>query len=179
MTRGSDPDAPIQPASAPGVFSLYWFENIAIILWHTQPTPEAPDALTALLVESRERFPSGISAIHIQHFTPKMLAAETRNGFARSIKAVHGHIIATAVVTHASGFMASTLQSMATGIVALARMRVDLRFHERPEEIIEWLPAKHEQHCGVKIDSVKLRAMLLRIDAMGVPDDPSARTNQA
>jgi len=170
VTRGgSHEDVPITPASASGIFSLFWFENIGIVAWHERPTPESADALADLLLASREQHPSGISLVHIQHYPPEMLTPETRSVFARKLKELGDHVIATAVVTHTSGFIASTLRSMATGILALGGKRIDLRFHERPEELLDWLPAKHEERSGVKVDRVKLRSTLLRIDRMTAP----------
>ena len=108
---GTDIGASLKPATATGVFSFFWFENIGIVLWHARPTPEATRTLTEQILAARERHPSGVSLVHIQHYVPEMLTAETRNAFARSIKELSGHIIATAVVARASGFLASALRS--------------------------------------------------------------------
>lgn len=66
------------------------------------------------------------------------------------------------MIAHASGFWASTLRSVAAGIIFLSRSSAELRVHDNVEELMAWLPAKHEQVTRVKLDHERLRRVLTR-----------------
>jgi hypothetical protein len=56
----------------------------------------------------------------------------------------------------------------------LARNPVEIRIHERVEEVLEWLPAKHEQLTGIKLDLKHLQRTLERASrAVDAPTDRS------
>jgi hypothetical protein len=68
----------------------------------------------------------------------------------------------------------TTLPSIATGIVVLSCSPVEVRFHEHVEEVLEWLPVRHEQMTGVKLDLDRLRRMLLKASSALDAPTPSA-----
>jgi hypothetical protein len=80
----------------------------------------------------------------------------------RVLREMESYAAACAFVTRASSFWASPLRSVATGIVVLARNLIEIRVHERVEEVLEWLPAKHEQVSGIKLDLERLQRTLER-----------------
>jgi hypothetical protein len=165
--------APGQPADgepshldiAPDALSVYWVQNVAIMVWHKGPSALLIDALHQSAAPRRARYPSGMSFVHLGHVQLSMLDGPTREAFVRVLRELEGYAASTAIVTRASGFWASTLRSVATGIVVLARSQVELRFHERSEELLSWLPARHEAVTGIKLDVEHLRRTLLRAEA--------------
>ena len=58
-------DEPIRLASAPNVLSLYWVENVAVLVWHETGTAAVIEALHASAAPQRERYPSGMSCVHL------------------------------------------------------------------------------------------------------------------
>jgi len=158
----SGDDEPTRLDFAPDVVSLYWVDNVAIMAWHDYATAPVIEALHRSAEPQRKRFPKGMSFVHLGRVQLTTLDADTRQAFVRIAQELGAYNVATAIVTRASGFWASTLRSIATGIVVLARSPVELRFHDDPEELLEWLPAKHEEKTGIKLDVERLRRVLLK-----------------
>jgi hypothetical protein len=153
----------LQPvAIASDALSLYLFENVAIIAWHKASSAADIAVLYELVCKQKAQYPAGMSFIHIGQVRHESVKDEPRAEFIRCLRDLNSYIVATAIVTHASGFLASALRSVVTGLLVLARISHDLRFHESVEEIFEWLPAKHEQATGVKLDIEQLRAVMAK-----------------
>lgn len=153
---------PIQLEFAPHVVTLYWVQNVMIMAWRESVTAPVIEEVHRAAEPQRKRYPTGMSFVHMGRVQLTMLDSDTRQAFVRILQELSGYTAATAIVTPATGFWASALRSIATGIVVLSRAQVDLRIHERPEEVVEWLPAKHEEKTGIKVDLERLRRVLLR-----------------
>lgn len=153
-------DEPIQLEIAPDVLSLYWVENVGIVCWHKPLSAPVIEALHREAEPQRRRYPSGMSFVHIGQPEYALIDAATRETFVRILKELDGYAAATAIIVRASGFWASALRSVATGIVFLARSSAELRLHENVDELMAWLPAKHEAVTGVKLDLERLRRVL-------------------
>jgi hypothetical protein len=151
---------------APDAVSLFWVESIAIMAWHKAPSARVMDALHELASPRRVRYPTGMSFIHIGRVEYALIDNATRDVFVRVTKELDKYIVATAVVARASGFLASTVRSVATGILVLAKVSHEIRFHERAEELMEWLPERHERATGVALDRGLLQATLLHAESL-------------
>jgi hypothetical protein len=101
-----------------------------------------------------------MSVIHIGRVQVAMMDAAARDVFVSTLKELREYMAATAVVAPANGFWASTLRSVVTGILVLARVPHEIRFHERVEDVLEWLPARHREVTGVHLDAERLREQL-------------------
>lgn len=158
-------DEPFRLDFAPDAVGLYWVDNVAIMAWHQSPTAAVVEALHASAEPRRKRYPSGMSFVHLGRAQFSLLDGETRQVFVRLLRELDSYVAATAIVTRASGFLASTLRSIATGIVVLSRTQVEVRFHDRPEEVLDWLPERHERVTGIKLDVDRLRHVLTKAAA--------------
>jgi hypothetical protein len=158
-------DEPMHAAIAPDVASLFWVENVAIMAWHKPATAAVVEELHARGKPQRDRYPSGMSFVHVGRAQLSLMDAETRDVFVRLSRELNAYVVATAFVTHASGFMASTLRSIVTGVLVLSRTSHEIRIHERGEEVLSWLPAKHLKATGVTIDEAHLRRVLAKAEA--------------
>ncbi len=158
-------DEPIRAASGPDVVELYWVDNVAIMAWRRPPTADVVEELHRAAEPQRRKYPNGMSFVHMGRVQLAMMDAATRHVFVRVLQELDGYVAATAIVSPASGFWASTLRSIATGIVVLARSQVDIRFHDRPVELLEWLPERHEERTGVKLDPQRLLSVLVHAAA--------------
>lgn len=153
-------DEPIRLEIAPDVLSLYWVDNVGIVCWHEPLSARVLEALHRDAEPQRRRYPRGMSFVHIGRPEHALIDAATRDTFVRIAKELGDYAVATAIIVRASGFWASTLRSVATGILFLARSSAELRMHEDVEELMAWLPAKHEAATGVKLDLERLRRVL-------------------
>jgi hypothetical protein len=125
-------DEPFRLDFAPNVVALYWVENVAILAWNEQATAAVVEALHAAAEPQRKRYPTGMSFVHIGRVQISLMDSATRQVFVRVLREMDTYVAASAIVTRASGFLASTLRSIATGIVVLSRSSVEVRFHEHP-----------------------------------------------
>jgi hypothetical protein len=162
----SPDDEALHVDGAPDVLSLFWVENVAILAWHKPATAAAVEGLYALSKPQRERYPSGMSFIHVGRAQLSLMDAQARDVFVRVSRELGGYIVASAFVTHASGFMASTLRSVVTGVLVLSRTSHEIQIHERGEEVLAWLPAKHAKATGVTLDEDQLRRTLAKAETL-------------
>lgn len=159
-------DEAVHVTVAPDVVSLFWVENVAIMAWRGHATPAVVEELFELSKAQRERFPTGMSCIHVGRAQLGLMDSETRDVFVRVSRELNGYIVATALVTHASNFMVSTLRSIVTGVLVLARTLHELHIHERSDELLGWLPEKHAKLTGVKLDEAQLMRVLAKAEAV-------------
>jgi hypothetical protein len=110
----------------------------------------------------RERYPSGMSFVHLGRVQLSMMDGPARAVFVRIAKELGGYIAATAIVTQASGFWAGTLRSVVTGIMVMSSTPSELRFHDNVEEVFEWLPERHLQVTGLQVDLERLKRVLAK-----------------
>jgi hypothetical protein len=154
---------------APNAVSWLWVENVAICGWSQPASAAIIDGLQAASEPHRQRYPRGLSFVHIGRVELTLMDADTRKAFVHVLRDLGASVAACAIVTHASGFRASAMRSVITGIVVLSRSPVEVRFHDHPEAVLEWLPEKHEQVTGVRIEADRLREAMLKL--AGVLDD--------
>lgn len=162
-TPGDD-DEPLHVAMAPDALSLFWVENVGIFAWHKPMTAPVIEAVHAMSAARRARYPTGMSFVHIGRAPFTGMDSATRDVFVRVLRELNRYVVATAIVAGSGGFWASAVRSIATGIMVLSRVSHEIRFHDRAEELLTWLPAKHEQATGIKLDIERLRAVLHRAE---------------
>jgi hypothetical protein len=172
-SRAADGE-PIRLDFAPDAVTVYWVQNVVIMAWSKPVTAPVLEALHAMVQAKRPRYPTGMSFVHVGRAEMAFMDSDTRQTFVRTSRELDGYTAATAILTRASGFLASTLRSIATGILVLARTNVELRFNERAEEVIEWLPEQHEKVTGTKLD-VEMLLHVLRMAARCI-DEPATPT---
>lgn len=160
MPPGSSSSPPANESPYPEAVSLYWVDNVAIMAWREPVTARVADAIFERAEPQRKRYPGGISYVHIGRVEYAMMDGAARRSLARMGRELGNQVISVAVVVRASGFLASTLRSICTGIMVMANQDVELRFHTQPEEVLSWLPAKHEKTGGVKLNVERLRRAL-------------------
>jgi hypothetical protein len=166
---------PIRIDFAPDHVHMYWVQNVGIMAWYKPVTAPVLEALHNQTQARRAQYPSGMSFVHVGRAEMALIDSATRQMFVRTARDLDGYTAATAILTRASGFLASTLRSVATGILVLARTDVELRINERPEEVIEWLPARHEAVTGLKLDvDHLLRVLNTAAHCLGNPAEPAA-----
>lgn len=139
---------------------MYWVENVMIMAWHDTITAAALLEAHAAAEPQRKRYPTGMSYVHIGRVQLALLDSEARQAFIKVVTDLSGYIAVVAVVTQASGFWASTLRSIVTAIAVASPKLIELQIHERAEELLPWLPERHEQLTGVCLDRANLRNIL-------------------
>lgn len=147
--------------SDPGTVSFFALENITVVLWHAKPYPGAVDQLARVSERRRKQNPHGVSVIHlVQGSQWELPDAPTRDAFVRLMKAGEGKLAAVSVVVGSSGFWASAVRSLVTGLRVLARGSFDMGLHGSISEVVGWLPARHSARTGITIAPEVLERVL-------------------
>jgi hypothetical protein len=146
----------------PGILILHWVENIAVLAWPRRPTAQVVEAMVQAFEARRERYPRGMSIVHIGRLPNAMVDGETREAFRRTTAQLDNYLVAVAFVAPGDGFMASTLRSLVTGVMLVVRSAAPYRFHEHVNEVLDWLPEAHLERTGVTVDGTLLREVLER-----------------
>ena len=150
---------PVRIPSAPDALTMYWLDNVAVVIWHAPPTAPVVDAWYAMIAPELLRHQK-VSMVHASPVKHAVLDSATRDSYVRGAKQAGPHTAVTAVLAPALGFWASTLRSVVTGIMALSGVRTTMRFCDNAEEVLAWLPESHERATGRPVDLEQLRQLL-------------------
>src|SRR5262245_53157518 len=109
--------------SEPGAFVFGAWQNIRIAVWPQQATGLALERLDRITQQMLQAWPNGISTIHVTRSGPiggarmseRLPTEEARAGFKGLIDR-YAQLACVAVLIEGSGFVASTLRSVITGI---------------------------------------------------------------
>lgn len=171
---GPSDGEPIRVDFAPDHVVMYWVQNVMVMAWSKPVTAPVLEALHTMTQARRPHYPTGMSFVHVGRAEMAMMDSAARQAFVRTSRDLDGYTASTAILTRASGFLASTLRSIATSILVLARTDIELRINQRPEEVLEWLPARHESVTGIKLDLDEFRRVLqLAVRCLDEPSVPA------
>jgi hypothetical protein len=159
-------DGPIRLDVAPDMLSLFWVDNIAIMVWHSSPSAALVEELHRSAEPRRRQFPGGMSFVHIGRVQLAMLDTEARDVFVRISRELQGYMAAVVFFAKASGFLASTLRSIVTGVLVLARSTSEVHYCDDVETLLTWLLPKHTARTGVTIDVERLRRVLVEATSL-------------
>lgn len=154
------------PRDAPDALTLFWVQNVAIVAWHKAITPAVLEDLRELIASRRAEFPGGMSFVHVGSAQFSIMDPESRDACVRVIRSLKDHIAVTAVVGKPGSFLASAARSVATSILALARLSRPIRFHERVLELLDWFPDEHEKLTRVSLDVDRFRRALQQAERL-------------
>lgn len=158
-------------AFAPDVLSLFWVSNVAIMVWHKPASGAVIEGLHALGAPKRAQYPSGMSFVHMGPVRFARLDSGTRDAFVKALREMGDTMAVTVLVARARGFVASTLRSVATHLLVLARVKHEVYLTDHALELLEWLPEKHAELTGVELDRDELRRVLEHAERIAPQDD--------
>jgi hypothetical protein len=150
---------------SPQSLSFWSVDNVALFLWHESITLEVAAGLAELTEPMRERYPTGMSIVHMGNLQIAKLDPATRAELARHRERNRRYVAATAVVSLRGGFWASALRSVITGMFVLAKTENEIRINASTEEVLAWLPDANERKTGVAVDREELRRVLTHAEA--------------
>jgi hypothetical protein len=160
-------------ATFAGSHRVCLWRNVSITIWFGKPTLQAVEGLAPLTEVALTA--SGYSRFSVIHLVADQLAlpdSQTRSELVHMMKEHGDRMGCMAVIVSATGFWASAMRSVITGIRVLAPRTFDLRMHANAEELISWFPAEHRKRTGVEIDIAGLRRTLAQ--AKSWQDEESA-----
>ncbi|HEY6556725.1 MAG TPA: hypothetical protein VI072_05610 [Polyangiaceae bacterium] len=140
-------------------FRCLGWNNVMIVSWHESINLAAIKHLSKISDDLLAIYPS-VSAIHLAASDIGLPSSEVRPALREMMARYAPHTACLAVVLEGSGFWASTVRSLITGMRMVAPRAFAMRMHENIAEVCEWLPREHQRRTGVSLDPEGLRLAL-------------------
>jgi hypothetical protein len=151
--------------SEPGCLAVYGWQNLSFVVWLGPANIESVARLDQISLALRERYPQGVSGVHIVVSGQTQLpTAEARAALVRMTNDYGTWLCAIAVVIRGGGFWASAMRSVVTAMRVLGSRAFEMRIHGSIEEVVEWLPERHFKRTGVQITRVELLQVLRQVE---------------
>jgi hypothetical protein len=132
-----------------------------IVSWNDQADLPAVRDLSEISDQLLAVYPN-VSAIHLAASDIGLPPSEVRNALLDMMARYGPHTACLAIVLEGSGFWASAMRSVITGMRMLAPRAFSMRIHEDVDAVCEWLPLEHHRRTGVNLDREELRLALQR-----------------
>lgn len=132
-----------------------------IVAWSEQADLAAVQHLCAISDILLARYAS-VSAVHVAASDIGLPSSEVRSALLEMMARYGPHTACLAVVLEGSGFWASAMRSVITGMRMLAPRAFAMRIHDDIADACAWLPFEHEKRTGVALDPEGLRQAVLR-----------------
>lgn len=142
-------------------FRCIGWNNVMIVSWDGQANLTAVKHLSEISDQLLASY-SSVSAIHLAASDIGLPSSEVRGALLEMMARYGPHTACLAVVLEGSGFWASTVRSVITGMRMVAPRAFALRIHEDIAEVCDWLPHEHQRRTGVLLDPEGLRLALER-----------------
>lgn len=135
----------------PGVCALGSWQNVIAVIWWSTATGSAVERLERVMLGLREKYPQGVSQIHLVKDRAGTPASDARVGIVRLMNDYAADIANCAVVVGGSGFWASTMRSAITSMRFLSPRSFEMRLHRASSEVLEWLPEFHKKRTNIEL----------------------------
>jgi len=161
MTRHSDAARAVQEANfklldrEPEAWSFGVWKNFVIGVWSKRGTAIAVQTLA----KTSRSFNTKYTSVHIIKSGAALPTPEGRAALGDLLKERSGKLACITVVLLGSGFWASAVQSMITGLHMLTGRAMKLRICETLDEAAVWLAKEHPELTGVPVTAAELRAV--------------------
>jgi len=147
----------------PGSFQFFAWKNVTIMVWLATPEVAHIERLVRM-GDARIASVGGgkLSDIHLVTRGVGLPDADVRSALLTASRTGSPHLAAVGVWLAGSGFWASAVRSLVTGMNVVLREPFELRMFAELEALSEWLPGVHESVTGVPITAPRLLGMLRR-----------------
>lgn len=144
----------------PGTCCVGSWANITLTRWVGRGTAPAVERVGRVGDEVRTQYPAGTSAIHLIAEGAGMPTPEAREGLIKLMNRKTDRLGCVAVVVGGSGFWASAIRSLITGMRAVSSRAYELKLAGSIEEVVAWFPDQHAKRTGISIDAKELASAL-------------------
>lgn len=151
--------------SEPGHFALYAWQNIMIVCWSKHGTGPTMQKVSRARDEMDRLHPEGVSVIYLIAHGSGLPDADARREAQNLMDRYSARRACMAVVLYGQGFWVSGMRAVITGVRLLTQRKFAMEIFGSEEELIAWLPARHERDTGVPVDPARLLGVLRHLSA--------------
>jgi hypothetical protein len=144
----------------PGRVAIFALKNITIVVWGEVADLESVDRLARVGQERIRAYPRGLSDVHVIGRQLGLPDSLTRTRLLEESRQATSHLAAVAVVVGGSGFWASAIRGLVTGMHVLLAGKFELRLFAESEDLPDWLTRVHAQKTGIGVTPDELRDAL-------------------
>jgi hypothetical protein len=145
----------------PGGFAIASWSHVLMVRWESAADGSAVERLAKVSRDlAAARLQTRRSNVHIIADSAGLPTADARAGFIDLMKAHADRLACVAIVVGGSGFLASAMRSLMTGMRLLSPRSFNYRLHGSTDEVVKWLPTEHLAKTGEQIDPRRLGQVL-------------------
>lgn len=144
----------------PDAFTFCAWGNVNIHVWWAPMVEPMVLRLGEFSSATMRQNPGGMSFVHILTESAGLPDAEARSALVELSKRFQYDTGPTAVVVGGEGFWAGALRAAVTGLWLAAPKTMPMRMCGSIDEVVAWLPPKHAESTGVRIDAAELGHIL-------------------
>jgi hypothetical protein len=144
-------------------YAFYTWQNIMIACWSKRATGPAIEKIARLREAMNVQHPEGVSVVYLIADQAGLPTAEARDGVRKLMQRYSKQRACLAIVVFGEGFWASAMRAAIAGVHLLARSTFPMRVCGRVEDVVEWLPERHERHTRRHIEPEELQSVLQRL----------------
>ena len=152
-------------ASEPAHFALYAWQNIMVVCWFKHGTGPTMQTVTHMRHEMDRLHPEGVSVIYLIAHGSGLPDADARRAAKNLMERFSDRRACMAVVLYGQGFWVSGMRAVITGVRLLTQRKFAMEIFGCEEELVAWLPERHERHTGVLVDPARLLSVLRHLSA--------------
>jgi hypothetical protein len=145
----------------PGRFHIASWNNVVMVRWESAADSSAVERLAkvskALAAANHE---ARRTNIHVIADGAGLPTPGARAGFVDLMKEHGDRLACVAIVVESTGFLASAMRSLLTGMRLLAPRTFNYRLDGSVDEVLKWLPAEHLARTGEELDGRRLGRVL-------------------
>jgi hypothetical protein len=135
--------------------SMCTWRNVIFVTWWAPAHEHSVSRHGELLRRMVEAWPQGISVVHFTQDKVPLPEAPARAAFIQLIRDFSKHLACVGVVV-GSGFWASAVRAMVTGMWLAVPQAFQLRICTGPGDLVSWLPDSHHGRTGMALPRVQL-----------------------
>lgn len=144
----------------PDSFTFCSWGDVNIHVWWGPVVENVVQRLGSFSSATMREHPAGLSFVHIVTATARLPDAVARGALIALGKRFEHDTGPTAVVIGGEGFFAGALRAAVTGLWLAAPKTMPMRMCGNADEVAAWLPARHLESSGAKLDALELAAVL-------------------
>lgn len=136
-----------------------------ITCWSQRATGPAIAKVTQLREQMDREHPEGVSVVYLIANDAGLPTPEARAGVKELMARFSNKRACLAILVQGEGFWASAMRAVITGVRILVPLKFPMQIFNDVNELVGWLPERHERQTGVRVAPNELGAVLERLVA--------------
>jgi hypothetical protein len=134
-----------------------------ITCWSQRATGPAIEKVAQLREQMDRDHPEGVSVVYLIANDAGLPTPEARAGVKELMARFSNKRACLAILVQGEGFWASAMRAVITGVRILVPLNFPMQIFSGVNELVAWLPERHERKTGVPVSPRELGVVLERL----------------